>query len=49
MSKYVRWLLIAVVALWVVHDPMGAAAQAHKFMTWLSQAGQSLATFISHL
>jgi hypothetical protein len=49
VSKYVRWLLIAVVVLWVVHDPMGAAAQVHKLVTWLSQAGQSLATFVSNL
>lgn len=49
MSKFVRWLLIALVALWVIHDPAGAAAEAHRLMHWLSQAGASLGTFVSSL
>jgi len=49
MPKFARWLLIALVVLWVIHDPHGAAAQAHRAMAWLSQAGSSLATFVSNL
>jgi hypothetical protein len=49
MSKFTRWLVIALVALWIIHDPAAAAAQAHKLLAWLSQAGTSLSTFVSSL
>lgn len=49
MPKFARWLLIALVVLWVIHDPLGAAAQAHRAWDWLSAAGSSLATFVSSI
>jgi hypothetical protein len=49
MSKFVRWLLIALVALWVIHDPAGAAAEVHRALHLLNQAGAGLGTFVSKL
>jgi hypothetical protein len=42
VKKIIRWLVIAVVVVWVIQDPDGAAALAHQAMTGLTHAAHSL-------
>lgn len=47
MNKVVKWLIVAFAVWWVVKDPSGAAAAAHKAVAFGGQAANSLATLIS--
>lgn len=49
MKKAIRYLLLAVLAVWVFTDPTGAAALARHAMAGLSAAAHSLSTLASGL
>jgi hypothetical protein len=49
LSKLIRWLIIAVVALWLIQNPAGAAALAHHLAAGVSDAARALSTFTSDL
>lgn len=49
MKKPVRWLLFAVLAVWVIQDPAGAAHLAHQVIAWLTGAAHSVSTLASGL
>lgn len=49
MKKLIRWLVVALVAVWVFQDPAGAAALAHHAITGLTHAAHSLSTLASGL
>lgn len=49
MKKYATWLLLAVVAMWVVQDPTGAAALAHSALHGLSHAATALGSLAHSL
>ena len=49
MKKAVRWLVIAVSAVWVFQDPAGAAALAHRAMSGLTHAAHSLSSLAAGL
>jgi hypothetical protein len=49
MKRIVRWLLIAVLALWVLRDPSGAAALARDVMAAAGHAARSLSALAAGL
>ena len=49
MKKLIRYLVIAVVVMWVVTDPTSAAAFAHKAAHAIGQAAHSLSTLAGAL
>ena len=49
MKKAVRWLITAVLVIWVVNNPAAVAQFAHHAGAWLSRAGQSLTTLTRNL
>lgn len=49
MSKFIRYLVIALAVIWVVQDPTGAAHLWHQIAAWLSHAAHSLSTLASGL
>jgi hypothetical protein len=49
VKKPIRWLLFAVLAVWVIQDPSAAAHLAHQAITWLTSAAHSLSTLTSSL
>lgn len=42
LKKILLWALLAVVVVWIVHDPTGASGLAHQIATFLGQAANSL-------
>ena len=49
MKRAVRYLVIAVVVVWVVKDPTGAAALARHGVAGLQAAARSLSTLATSL
>ena len=49
MKKPVRWLVVLVLAAWVIQDPAAASHLAHQAVTWLRDAGHSLSTLAAGL
>ena len=49
MKKAIRYLVIAVIAVWVFKDPASAAALAHHVMAGLTHAAHSLSDLASGL
>jgi hypothetical protein len=49
VKKAVRYLVIAVIAVWLFEDPSGAAALAHHVMAGLTHAAHSLSDLASGL
>jgi hypothetical protein len=49
VKKAVRWLVIAVVVVWVIQDPAGATALAHRAVAALAHAAHSIAVLASGL
>lgn len=49
MRKLIRYLVIAVLVLWVVKDPSGAAHLAHQSMAALAAAAHSLSAVAAGL
>jgi hypothetical protein len=49
VKKAVRYLLIAVVVVWVMKDPTGAAALVHQGVAVIESAAHSLSTLASGL
>jgi hypothetical protein len=49
VKKAIRWVIIAVLIVWVVQNPDDAANVAHQAMAWLSQAAHSLTTLTRDL
>ena len=49
MKKFVRYAVIAVLVVWVVTNPVSAAAAVHKAEAAASKAAHSLATLASPL
>jgi hypothetical protein len=49
VKKLIRWLVIAVVAVWVFEDPSGAAALAHHALSGLTHAAHSLSSLAAGL
>ena len=47
MKKALHWLLIAIVVVWVMNDPTGAAALVHWGVGAIQSAAHSLATLAS--
>jgi hypothetical protein len=49
VKKLIRWLLIAVVVVWVMKDPAGAAALARQGVAVIESAAHALSTLASGL
>lgn len=49
MKKAARWLLIAIVVVWVMNDPTGAAALVHWGVTAIQHMARSLSTLAAGL
>ena len=49
MKKLVRWLVIAVLVVWVMTDPTGAAALVHHGVAAIQSAARSLSTLANGL
>lgn len=49
MKKLVKYLALALLAVWVVQDPTGAAALVGHVLAWFAQAGHSLSALASHI
>ena len=49
MKKLIRYLVIAVVVMWVITNPTSAAAAAHKAEAAISKAAHSLSTLAGSL
>ena len=49
MKKAARWLIIAIVVVWVMNDPTGAAALVHWGVGAIQNMTHSLATLASGL
>jgi hypothetical protein len=49
VKKFVRWLIVVVVVIWVVQNPAAAAQFGHTAMGWFGQAGHALTTLTSNL
>ena len=49
MKKALRYLLIAVVVVWVMKDPTGAAALVHWGVAGIQSMARSLSTLASGL
>jgi hypothetical protein len=49
VKKAVRWLVIAVIVVWVFQDPAGAAALAHQILSGLTHAARSLSRLAAGL
>ncbi len=49
MKTLLRWVVLAVVVVWVVQDPASAASLAHTAWSWLTHAGQSLSKLTGNL
>ena len=49
MKKAVRYLVIAVLVVWVMNDPTGAAALIRQGVAVLQSAARSLSTLASGL
>jgi hypothetical protein len=49
VKRIVRYLVIAVVLMWVVTNPTGAAALVHHGVADLQAAAHSLSTFATSL
>lgn len=47
IKKFATWCLIAVVVMWVINDPHGAAALVHNGAHTLSRAASSLGSIAS--
>jgi len=47
MKNAVKWLLIAIVVVWVMNDPTGAAALVHWAIGAIQSMAHSLATLAS--
>ena len=49
MKKAVRYLLLAVLVVWVMKDPTGAAALIHQGVAAIQAAARSLSTLATSL
>lgn len=49
MKRIVRYLVIAVVVVWVMTDPTGAAALVHHGVAAIQSAARSLSTLATSL
>jgi hypothetical protein len=49
VKKALRWLLIAVLALWLIQNPAQAAHLAHAAMHGLSHATHAVSVLVSSL
>ena len=49
MKKAVRYLLLAVLVVWVMKDPTGAAALIHQAIAAIQAAARSLSTLANGL
>jgi hypothetical protein len=49
VKKAVRWLVVAVAVAWLVQDPAGAAALAHRAVLAVSHAAHALSVLASGL
>jgi hypothetical protein len=49
MKKAARWLVIAIVVVWVMNDPTGAAALVHWGAATIQHMARSLSTLASGL
>jgi hypothetical protein len=49
VKRIVRYLVIAVVVVWVVKDPTGAAALVHHGVAAFEAAARSLSTLVTSL
>jgi hypothetical protein len=49
VKRIVRWLLIAVVAVWVLNDPASAAALARDALALIEHAARSVSALAAGL
>jgi hypothetical protein len=49
VKKVVKYLALALLAVWVVQDPNGAAALAQVIIGWFAHAAHSLSTLASNI
>ena len=49
MSRSAKWLIVAFVVWWIVHDPTSAGAEVHNLAGFATQAAGSLSSFISSI
>jgi hypothetical protein len=42
VKKILGWLALAIAALWLIHNPAGAAADMHQLISALSTLASSL-------
>ncbi len=49
MKRIVRWLLIAVLAVWLIKDPSGAAALIRAALSAVEHAARSLSALAAGL
>ncbi|MGH3097167.1 MAG: hypothetical protein ACRDMV_14360 [Streptosporangiales bacterium] len=46
MKKYLKWVVIAVIAYWAITNPIGAAHLAHQGQHLFTQAAHAMSAFV---
>ena len=49
MNSVVKWLIVAFLAWWIIHDPAAVGAEVGRIGALASQAASSLSTVVSSI